>query len=53
MGFEIKNGILTKYTEEPGVKEIVIPDSITSTGKDIFYGCSHLNSVTPADHMTD
>ena len=28
MGFQISNGVLKKYTEEKGVTEVVIPDSV-------------------------
>ena len=32
MGFKIKNGVLKKYTNEKGITEVVIPDSVTSIG---------------------
>ena len=32
MGFEIKNGILTNYIEEPDVTEIIIPEEVTAIG---------------------
>ena len=48
MGFEIKNGVLDKYSEEPGVTDVVIPDSVTSIGRSAFYGCSSLTSVVVA-----
>ena len=31
MGFEIGNGVLKKYTEEPGVFDVIIPDNLTLT----------------------
>ena len=37
MGFEIENGVLIKYTEEPGVTEIVIPNGVTSIGNFAFF----------------
>lgn len=45
MGFRIKNGVLEKYTEEPGVTEIVIPDSVTSIGEDTFDNCTDLQTI--------
>ena len=42
MGFEIENGVLKKYTEEPGITEVVIPDSVTSIGSFTFVNCNNL-----------
>ena len=39
MGFEIVNGVLKKYTEEKGVREVVIPDSVSSIGDSAFNDC--------------
>ena len=40
MAFQIENGVLKKYTEEPGVTEVVIPDGVTEIGSSAFYGCT-------------
>lgn len=45
MGFEIENCVLEKYTEEQGVTEVVIPDSVTSIGESAFRNCASLESV--------
>ena len=52
MGFEIENGVLKKYTEEKGVREVVIPDSVTSIGEWAFTWCKSLTSVTIPDSVT-
>ena len=36
MPFEIKNGVLRHYREEPGVTEVVIPDGVTRIGDGRF-----------------
>lgn len=32
MSFRIENGVLVRYTEDPGVTDITIPDGVTSIG---------------------
>lgn len=46
MPFEIKNGVLRNYREEPGVTEVVIPDGVTRIGDGAFFSCESLTSIT-------
>ena len=52
MAFQIKNGVLTKYTEEPGVTDVVIPDGVTSIGSEAFCKCHRLTSVIIPEGVT-
>ena len=52
MGFQICNGVLKKYTEEKGVTEIVIPDSVQRIGERAFSGCDNITNVTIPDSVT-
>lgn len=47
MGFEIENGILKKYTEIPGVTEVVIPNTVTQIGGRAFSNCCSLEVTIP------
>lgn len=46
MGFQIENGVLTKYTEENGVFDVVIPDGVTAIGSCAFVNCRNVESIT-------
>ena len=52
MGFTIENGVLKDYTEELGVTEVAIPDSVTRIGGYAFYRCTSLTSVAIPDSVT-
>ncbi len=52
MGFQICNGVLKKYTEEKGVTEVVIPDSVRRIGERAFSGCDNITNVIITDSVT-
>ena len=52
MGFEIKNGVLKKYTEEQGVTKVDIPDGVTSIGDRAFYECDSLKEIKIPNSVT-
>ncbi len=47
MGFQIENGILIRYTDEPGVTEVNVPDSVTQIGDRAFAECRLRRIVIP------
>ena len=51
MGFEIENGVLKKYTKEPGVTEVVIPDRVKRIESRAFEWCKRLTSVIIPDSV--
>ena len=42
--FDIQNGVLVKYKGKGG--NVVIPNSVTTIGKDSFYNCASITNVT-------
>ncbi len=46
MALEIKNGVLVKYTPEPGETEVTVPDGVTEIGEKAFQECKTLTAVT-------
>ena len=44
MGFQIQNGVLTKYTGPGG--DVTIPEGVKEISGYAFYGCANLTSVT-------
>ena len=52
MGFEIVNGVLKKYTEEPGVFDVIIPDNVTEIGYAAFAGCTSPTRIMIPDGVT-
>ena len=46
MGFQIENGVLKKYTEDPGVTKVTIPEGVQEIGKYAFADGSKISTVT-------
>ena len=42
---KIMDGVLEKYTEEPGVTKVVIPEGVISIEDHAFAGCSNLTDI--------
>jgi len=49
MSFVINNNILEKYTEEEGITQAVIPDSVTYIDDEAFAGCENLKEIILPD----
>lgn len=59
MGFQIKrsimnwkHGVLTRYIEEPGVSDVVIPDGVVEIWNKAFYACSNLKRIVIPNGVT-
>lgn len=53
MGFDIKDGVLKKYTEENGITEVTIPDGIVNIDNCAFHGCTGITSITIPESVTN
>ncbi len=53
MGFQIENGVLKEYKEEPGVTDVVIPEGVTRIGNQAFMKCKTLTSVVILEGVTN
>ncbi|MBR1555531.1 MAG: leucine-rich repeat domain-containing protein [Oscillospiraceae bacterium] len=53
MPFQIQHRILTGYTEESGVTEIIVPEEIKAIGDECFLDCRQLVSVILPDGLTE
>ena len=45
MGFDIKDGVLVRYTDEPGVTEVTVPEDVREIDSQAFMNCSTLRQV--------
>ena len=43
--FQIENGVLKKYTEEPGITRVIVPDGVTAIDAFAFCRCSHVTHI--------
>ncbi len=53
MAFETEGNKLVRYTEEPGVTEVIVPEQVQILGKECFLGCQQIVSVSLPDGMTE
>lgn len=50
--FQIENGVLKRYKEEPGVTEAVIPDGVTGIGELAFGWCENMKALHIPESLT-
>ena len=53
MPFEIENGVLRKYVQEPGVTKVTVPAGVTAIGKAAFLNCRNLTAITLPESVTE
>ena len=53
MSFQIKNGVLNRYTEENDVTEVTIPNGVTRIEKVAFFHCHNLKTVIIPESVTE
>ena len=46
MGFQIEDGVLKKYTEEPGVTQVVVPEGVTTISGTAFMECKMITDIS-------
>ena len=51
MAFQIENGKLWRYSEEPGVTEVIVPEGVTEIGETAFQNCNTITSVVLPDSV--
>ncbi|MDO5558616.1 MAG: leucine-rich repeat domain-containing protein [Oscillospiraceae bacterium] len=51
MSFEISDGILSRYTADSAVSDVVIPDGVTTIGTNAFADCVSLTDITIPDNV--
>ena len=49
MGFQIEKGVLVKYTEEKGLREVMIPKGVVDRGDDFSFWWIQLFSESQTD----
>ncbi|MBR0483420.1 MAG: leucine-rich repeat domain-containing protein [Oscillospiraceae bacterium] len=53
MPFQMQQEILTGYTEESGVTEIIVPEEVKAIGNECFLDCRKIVSVILPDSLTE
>ncbi|GEM_PF-3044262 len=53
MPFQIEKNTLIRYTEDPGVTEIIIPETVQALEKECFLGCRQIVSAVLPDGLQE